>query len=130
MRRPSIPADLLIAGAGFVIALVLPLLLEVGTNEQETAIVALTVVLFQGVTIWNLRRSQARAIDRVRRMLRDQVRNQLQVIMLAVPDAASKDQLKPVLEAVQAIDQTLTVLSESSVREWEERYPAQQRGDG
>jgi hypothetical protein len=129
MRRPPIPTDLFIAGAGFLIALLLPLLLEFRTNEQETAIVALTVVLFQGVTIWNLRRSQARAIDRVRRMLRDQVRNQLQVIMLAVPDAASKEQLKPVLDAVQAIDQTLNVLSEHSVREWEERYPPRQRGD-
>lgn len=129
MRRPPIPTDLLIAGAGFLIALLLPLLLEIGTNEQETAIVALTVVLFQGVTIWNLRRSQARAITRVRRVLRDQVRNQLQVIMLALPDAESKEQLKPVLEAVHAIDQTLNVLSEHSVREWEERYPPEQRGD-
>ena len=83
MRRPSIPTDLLIAAAGFLIALLLPLLLEIGTNEQETAIVALTVVLFQGVTIWNLRRSQVRAIDRLRRSI--QIVNGAQPFLLPFP---------------------------------------------
>jgi hypothetical protein len=129
MRRPAIPLDLFIAGAGFLVALLLPLLLEIGTNMQEMAIIALAVVLLQGVTFWNLRRSQARTINRVRQMLRDQVRNQLQVIMFSLPDSASKVQLSPVLAAVQAIDETLDLLSVDSVREWEKRYPPQRRGD-
>jgi hypothetical protein len=123
MQRRFLPFDLVVAAAGLVIALILPLLIEIGTNTQETALVALSVVVFQGITFWTMRRNQARTIQVVRRMLLDRVRNQLQVIMASLPSSADKEQMAMVLEAVQNISDTLAVLSPESVREWVNRYP-------
>ncbi|HET7599213.1 MAG TPA: hypothetical protein VFK09_02920 [Gemmatimonadales bacterium] len=125
MRRPLAIFDLIIAGIGFVIALTLPLLIEIGTNTQELAIVALAVVLLQGVSFWAIQRNTRHTIELVRRMLQDRVRNQLQIIVSALPPGTNKDDLAAVLSAVQAISDSLQLLSPDSLRAWVTRYPSE-----
>jgi hypothetical protein len=123
MRRPKLSAELVISGAGLAVALLLPLLIEIGSNTQETAVLALAVVVIQGFAFWRMRRGRVRTIRLVQAMLRDRVRNHLQVIMFALPSSANKEELSQVLAAVQSISETLDRLSVESIRAWSDRYP-------
>ncbi|HEV2085522.1 MAG TPA: hypothetical protein VGR09_10595, partial [Gemmatimonadales bacterium] len=67
--------ELYLMAFSVAIALVIPLAIEVGTNEQELAITALAACVFQGVVFWLLRRRYRRVrgemITELRAMLKD-----------------------------------------------------------
>jgi hypothetical protein len=125
--------ELYLSGVALVVALVVPLALELGTNAQELAGAALAACVLQGWLHWLLRRRAARVrrevIAEVRGLLRDRINNHLQVVMFSLAgsrDAAATDPdrvlLALAMDAVAAVSGTLDELSTDSLRRWRERY--------
>lgn len=139
--------ELYLSGVALVVALVVPLALELGTDIQELAGAALAACVLQGWLHWLLRRRAARVrrelIAEVRGLLRDRINNQLQVVMFSLAgsrDSAATDPDRALLalamDAVAAVSRTLDELSTDSLRLWRERYadslsePASAAGSG
>ncbi len=101
-------ADLFIAGVGFLVAVTLPLLIEVGTNTQELAIISLVVIVLQGVFFWYTKRDQAELLREVRTLLNHEIRNQLQILMVYLPEDPEQRDLA--LHAVERITESLLKL--------------------
>lgn len=120
--------ELYLSGVALVVALVVPLALELGTDTQELAGAALAACVLQGWLHW---------------LLRDRINNQLQVVMFSLAgsrDSAATDPDRALLalamDAVAAVSRTLDELSTDSLRLWRERYadslsePASAAGSG
>lgn len=139
--------ELYLSGVALVVALVVPLALELGTDTQELAGAALAACVLQGWLHWLLRRRATRVrrelIAEVRGLLRDRINNQLQVVMFSLAgsrDSAATDPDRALLalamDAVAAVSRTLDELSTDSLRLWRERYadslsePASAAGSG
>jgi C4-dicarboxylate-specific signal transduction histidine kinase len=125
--------ELYLTGLALVVALVIPLALELGSDEQELAAAALAAVVAQGVIFWLLRRRYRRVrqevIEELRDMLRDRINNHLTVLLMSVTDrrnrAMTEDErqmLETAIEATQAVSQTLAELSTESLRRWKAHY--------
>ncbi|HET7426185.1 MAG TPA: hypothetical protein VFJ50_04040 [Gemmatimonadales bacterium] len=115
------------------VALVVPLLLELGTNAQELAGAALAACALQGWLHWRLRRRAERVrrevIAEVRGLLRDRINNHLQIVLFSLADQrhaartrADREHLALALEAVAAVSATLNELSTDSLHRWQARY--------
>ena len=120
-------------GFGVLLALTLPVALEIGTDEQELAATALGVCVVQGVALWAMRRWRRRArqaiVAELREMLKDRINSHLTVVLISVThrrDHALSDHDREMLESAvastHAVARTLDELSEDSLRLWERRY--------
>ena len=125
--------ELYLSAAAFGIALVVPLLLELGTDVQELAGAALVACLLQGLLHWLLRRRaeavRRRVISEVRGLLRDRINNQLQVVLFSLAGsragaatAEDRHRLALAIDAVAAGSRTLEELSTDSLRRWQTHY--------
>lgn len=125
--------ELYLSALVLVLALLLPLAVELGTDTQELAGAALVACGLQGVLLWLLhRRARAirqRLIGEVRGLLRDRINNHLQVVLFSLAEqgagpltAADRERLSLALDAVTAVSRTLDELSTDSLRRWRDRY--------
>jgi hypothetical protein len=125
--------ELYLSALVLILALLLPLAVELGTDTQELAGAALMACLLQGVLLWVLhRRARAirqRLIGEVRGLLRDRINNHLQVVLFSLTEHGSeprtaddRERLSLALAAVSAVSRTLDELSTDSLRRWQDRY--------
>jgi Flp pilus assembly protein TadB len=119
--------DLWLALTGVAVALIVPLLIEIGTNEQEIAAMAVGVILIQGFVAWQVnrraRRERERLLDQMRHMLQDRVNNKLQVVAGAI-SGADAETIAEAMAALREASAILNQLSESALEDWEAKYPA------
>jgi hypothetical protein len=103
--------ELYLMGFSVGVALVIPLAIEVGTNEQELAITALAACVFQGVVFWLLRRRYRRVrgemIAELRAMLKDRINNHLTIVLMSVTQhrestSSTQRELREAAEAATA----------------------------
>jgi DUF1365 family protein len=114
------------------VALVIPLAIEVGTNEQELAITALAACVFQGVVFWLLRRRYRRVrgemIAELRAMLKDRINNHLTIVLMSVTQhrestsSTERDLLEAAIAATAAVSRVLEDMSIESLRSWKAKY--------
>jgi len=124
--------ELYLMALSVTIALVIPLAIEIGTNEQELAITALAACVIQGVVFWLLRRRYRRVrgemITELRAMLKDRINNHLTVVLMSVTQrgepASSTDRelLEAAIAATTAVSQVLEEMSMESLRTWKAKY--------
>jgi len=113
-------------------ALVIPLAIEVGTNEQELAITALAACVFQGVVFWLLRRRYRRVrgemIAELRAMLKDRINNHLTIVLMSVTQhrestsSTERELLEAAIAATAAVSRVLEDMSMESLRSWKAKY--------
>ena len=120
-------------GCGVLLALMLPVALEIGTDEQELAATALAMCVIQGFAFWAMRARRRRVrqaiVAELREMLKDRINSHLTVVLMSVTqrrDHALTEQDREFLESAiastRAVARTLDELSEDSLRLWERRY--------
>jgi hypothetical protein len=124
--------ELYLMGFSVGVALVIPLAIEVGTNEQELAITALAACVFQGVVFWLLRRRYRRVrgemIAELRAMLKDRINNHLTIVLMSVTQhrestsSTERDLLEAAIAATAAVSRVLEELSMESLRSWKAHY--------
>jgi hypothetical protein len=124
--------ELYLMGFSVGVALVIPLAIEVGTNEQELAITALAACVFQGVVFWLLRRRYRRVrgemIAELRAMLKDRINNHLTIVLMSVTQhrestsSAERDLLEAAIAATAAVSRVLEDMSMESLRSWKAKY--------
>lgn len=123
--------ELWLSGAGLVVILAVPALFgESGmASWQIMAMTAIVVGVLHGSIFWFIRRRQrverARAIDEIRRMLKDVVNNQLQIALWNLPAVEGHDErekVAAVTRSLEAVSKALEALSEESLQSWEARY--------
>lgn len=124
--------ELYLMGFSVAIALVIPLAIEVGTNEQELAITALAACVFQGVVFWSLRRRYRRVrgemIAELRAMLKDRINNHLTIVLMSVTQhreptsSTDRELLEAAIAATAAVSRVLEEMSMESLRTWKARY--------
>ena len=124
--------ELYLMGFSVAIALVIPLAIEVGTNEQELAITALAACVFQGVVFWLLRRRYRRVrgemIAELRAMLKDRINNHLTIVLMSVTQhrestsSTERELLEAAIAATAAVSRVLEDMSMESLRTWKARY--------
>ena len=124
--------ELYLMGFSVGIALVIPLAIEVGTNEQELAITALAACVFQGVVFWLLRRRYRRVrgemIAELRAMLKDRINNHLTIVLMSVTQhrestsSTERELLEAAIAATAAVSRVLEEMSMESLRTWKARY--------
>jgi hypothetical protein len=120
------------------IALVIPLAIEVGTNEQELAITALAACVFQGVVFWLLRRRYRRVrgemIAELRAMLKDRINNHLTIVLMSVTQrreptsSTERELLEAAIAATAAVSRVLEDMSMESLRRWKAHYRMDEPG--
>lgn len=124
--------ELYLMAFSVAIALVIPLAIEVGTNEQELAITALAACVFQGVVFWLLRRRYRRVrgemITELRAMLKDRINNHLTIVLMSVTQrreptsSTERELLQAAIAATTAVSQVLEEMSMESLRTWKAKY--------
>jgi predicted MFS family arabinose efflux permease len=124
--------ELYLMGFSVGMALVIPLAIEVGTNEQELAITALAACVFQGVVFWLLRRRYRRVrgemIAELRAMLKDRINNHLTIVLMSVTQhresisSTERELLEAAIAATAAVSQVLEDMSMESLRSWKAKY--------
>jgi hypothetical protein len=124
--------ELYLMGFSVGVALVIPLAIEVGTNEQELAITALAACMFQGVVFWLLRRRYRRVrgemIAELRAMLKDRINNHLTIVLMSVTQhrestsSTERDLLEAAIAATAAVSRVLEDMSMESLRSWKAKY--------
>jgi DUF1365 family protein len=124
--------ELYLMGFSVGVALVIPLAIEVGTNEQELAITALAACVFQGVVFWLLRRRYRRVrgemIAELRAMLKDRINNHLTIVLMSVTQhrestsSTERELLEAAIAATAAVSRVLEDMSMESLRSWKARY--------
>jgi hypothetical protein len=132
-RHISSHVELYLSGAAVVVALLLPLGLELGTDVQELAGAALGACLVQGLILWLLRRRAAavrrQLIGEIRALLRDRINNQLQIVLFSLAQGGSgtgseddQARLALAMKAIASVSRTLEELSAASLRRWQDHY--------
>jgi predicted MFS family arabinose efflux permease len=124
--------ELYLMGFSVGMALVIPLAIEVGTNEQELAITALAACVFQGVVFWLLRRRYRRVrgemIAELRAMLKDRINNHLTIVLMSVTQhretisSTERELLDAAIAATAAVSRVLEDMSMESLRSWKAKY--------
>ena len=124
--------ELYLMALSVTIALVIPLAIEIGTNEQELAITALAACVFQGVVFWLLRRRYRRVrgemITELRAMLKDRINNHLTIVLMSVTQrgeptsSTERELLEAAIAATTAVSQVLEEMSMESLRSWKAKY--------
>jgi len=124
--------ELYLMGFSVAMALVIPLAIEVGTNEQELAITALAACVFQGVVFWLLRRRYRRVrgemIAELRAMLKDRINNHLTIVLMSVTQhrestsSTERELLEAAIAATAAVSRVLEDMSMESLRSWKAKY--------
>ena len=124
--------ELYLMGFSVGVALLIPLAIEVGTDEQELAITALAACVFQGVVFWLLRRRYRRVrrdmIAELRAMLKDRINNHLTIVLMSVTQhreptsRTERELLEAAIAATTAVSQVLEEMSMESLRTWKARY--------
>ena len=124
--------ELYLMGFSVGVALVIPLAIEVGTNEQELAITALAACVFQGVVFWLLRRRYRRVrgemIAELRAMLKDRINNHLTIVLMSVTQhrkstsSSERELLEAAIAATAAVSRVLEDMSMESLRSWKAKY--------
>lgn len=125
--------ELYLMGASVAIALVLPLAIEIGTDDQELAVTALAACVIQGLLLWSLRRRNRRVrlqmIRDLRAMLKDRINNHLTVVLMSVSQRrdspASENErelLQMAIAATTAVSRVLEELSAESLTLWKAKY--------
>jgi hypothetical protein len=124
--------ELYLMAFSVAIALVIPLAIEIGTNEQELAITALTACVFQGVVFWLLRRRYRRVrgemITELRAMLKDRINNHLTIVLMSVTQrreptsSTERELLEAAIAATTAVSRVLEEMSMESLRSWKAKY--------
>ncbi len=97
---------------------------------QIAAVTALGVSVLHGVIFWVVRRRQRRIRERsihdIREMLFDQVKNQLAVMRMWVPEGADRSEFdahfQGIDESIEEIDRMMNELSEEKLRAWKLTY--------
>ncbi|HEU4700576.1 MAG TPA: hypothetical protein VFS40_15435 [Gemmatimonadales bacterium] len=113
----------LTASLAIVLTLVVVALIEVAPDAHELAVLAPIVWLLQSFYVWRVRRARQRErrllLGEVREMLRDQINNQLMVILANTElTGAPREELETMLTAARRISTTLERLSEDSLASW------------
>ena len=124
--------ELYLMALSVTIALVIPLAIEIGTNEQELAITALAACVFQGVVFWLLRRRYRRVrgemITELRAMLKDRINNHLTIVLMSVTQrgeptsSTERELLEAAIAATTAVSRVLEEMSMESLRTWKAKY--------
>lgn len=124
--------ELYLMAFSVAIALVIPLAIEIGTNEQELAITALAACVFQGVVFWLLRRRYRRVrgemITELRAMLKDRINNHLTIVLMSVSQrgeptsSTERELLEAAIAATTAVSRVLEEMSMESLRSWKAKY--------
>jgi DUF1365 family protein len=124
--------ELYLMAFSVAIALVIPLAIEIGTNEQELAVTALAACVFQGVAFWLLRRRYRRVrgemITELRAMLKDRINNHLTIVLMSVTQhreptsSTERELLEAAIAATTAVSQVLEEMSMESLRTWKAKY--------
>jgi uncharacterized membrane protein len=125
--------ELYLMGLSVGIALVLPLAIEVGTNDQELAVTALLACVFQGLVLWLMRRRVRRLrremIGELRAMLKDRINNYLTIVLMSVTQrrdsrasVSERELLESAIAATNAVSQVLEELSVESLHRWQAKY--------
>ncbi|WP_412061541.1 hypothetical protein [Rubrivirga sp. IMCC45206] len=124
--------ELYLSGAGLLVvwaaaAVLAPLGIGVW---QIAAVTALGVSVLHGAIFWVVRRRQRRirskSVHDIREMLLDQVKNQLAVMQMWIPEGterkAYEDQFDGINEAIAEIDQMMDGLTEEKLKAWKSTY--------
>jgi hypothetical protein len=125
--------ELYLVGFSVAMALVIPLAIEVGTNEQELAITALAACVLQGLVFWSLRwryrRVRGEMIAELRAMLKDRINNHLTIVLMSVTQrrdsptsSTERERLGAAIAATAAVSRVLEELSMESLRSWKAHY--------
>jgi hypothetical protein len=125
--------ELYLVGLSVTIAVILPLAIEVGTDDQELAATALMACVFQGLVLWSLRRRHRRMrremIAELRAMLKDRINNYLTIVLMSVTQrrdsrasASERELLEAAIAATNAVSQVLEELSMESLHRWKVKY--------
>jgi hypothetical protein len=125
--------ELYLMGFSVAMALVIPLAIEVGTNEQELAVTALAACVLQGLVFWSLRRRyrrvRAEMIAELRAMLKDRINNYLTIVLMSVTQrrgastsSTERELLEAAIAATAAVSRVLEELSMESLRTWKAHY--------
>jgi hypothetical protein len=125
--------ELYLMALSVVVALALPLAIEVGTNDQELAVTALAACIFQGLVFWVMRRRYRRVrrqmIAELRAMLKDRINNHLTVVLMSVSQRRrsptsenERELLQMAIAATAAVSRVLEELSVESLGRWKAKY--------
>jgi peptidoglycan biosynthesis protein MviN/MurJ (putative lipid II flippase) len=125
--------ELYLIGISVAVALVLPLAIEVGTDDQELAVTALAACVVQGLLLWFMRRRSRRVrqemIGELRAMLKDRINNHLTVVLMSVSQRRSspaseneRELLQMAIASTAAVSRVLDELSVESLRRWKAKY--------
>jgi hypothetical protein len=124
--------ELYLMGLSVMVALIIPLAIEVDTNDRELAVTALAACVVQGVVFWLVRRRlrQVRRdmITELRAMLKDRINNQLTVVLMSVTQRGYRDVqcerelLEAAISATNAVSRVLEELSMESLSRWKAKY--------
>jgi hypothetical protein len=124
--------ELYLMGISVALALIIPLAIEVTTDDRELAVTALAACVVQGVVFWWVRRRFRRVrrdiIAELRAMLKDRINNQLTIVLMSVTqrgdlDAqAERELLEAAIAATSAVSRELEELSMESLRMWKAKY--------
>jgi hypothetical protein len=111
------------AAVALALTLLIVALVEIAPNARELAVLAPVAWLLQSLYLWRVRRAGQRERERVLRevgeMLRDQINNQLMVILATTElTGVSREDLGQILAATRRITTTLDGLSEDSLANW------------
>ena len=131
-RHLSRNFELYLMVVSVAVALIIPLAIEVATNDQELAVSALAACVFQGVVFWLVRRRFRRVrremISELRAMLKDRINNQLTIVLMSMTERGYRDsrQERELLEAAMGataeVSRVLEELSIESLRTWKAKY--------
>lgn len=121
--------ELVLSGAGLMVIVLVPLLLQPATDDlwAVAAITAVVVGVLHGIIFWLIRRRQrqmrAAAIAEIRLMLEDVVKNQLAIISLNAQLSGAQARHQQRIEtSIQQIEDALAHISEESLQRWQARY--------
>ena len=97
---------------------------------QIAAVTALGVSVLHGVIFWVVRRRQrtirSKSVHDIREMLLDQVKNQLAVMRMWVPEGADRTAFEVhfsgIEEAIDEIDEMMDDLTEEKLKAWKTTY--------
>jgi hypothetical protein len=120
--------ELILSIAGLGVIFSVPALL--GSNDsfwQVAAATAAGVGLLHGIIFWVLRAKQRRvrrrAIEEIREMLADVVKNQLAVIGMLLPGTEEYEgQIEHIKQSIGSISSHVDTLSEEAIVEWKTHY--------
>ena len=97
---------------------------------QIAAVTALGVSVLHGIVFWVVRRRQrmirSKSVHDIREMLLDQVKNQLAVMRMWMPEgeerAAFEAQFDGISESIDHIDEMVDGLTEETLKAWKSTY--------